>query len=77
MSLSKENIANSIVLLCLASFVLWYCIDTYKASNSIENTILILPISVLVLCLCLYEFFTQKKIIKKKKKMIILFLYFL
>ena len=67
MTLSKENIANSIVLLCLATFVLWYGFDTYNASNSIENTVLILPVAAITLCLCIYEFFTQKDINKEKK----------
>lgn len=68
MALSKEKIANSIVLLCLAAFVLWYAIDTHNASSSIENIILILPVAAITLCLCIYEFFTQKDINKEEKK---------
>ena len=68
MALSKEKIANSIVLLCLAAFVLWYATDTHNASSSIENIILILPVAAIVLCLCIYEFFTQKNIDEEEKK---------
>lgn len=68
MALSKEKMANSIVLLCLAAFVLWYAIDTHNASSSIENIILILPVAAITLCLCIYEFFTQKDINKDEKK---------
>jgi len=60
MSISKEKVLNSIVIICLATFVLWYAIDTHRASSSIENIVLILPIASIILCLCLYEFFTQK-----------------
>ena len=68
MLLTKENIANSIVLLCLATFVLWYAIDTHNASSSMENIILILPVAAITLCLCIYEFFTQKEIKAKDEK---------
>lgn len=68
MSFSKENIANSIVILCLASFVLWYALDAYNASSSIENIILILPVAVITLLLCIYEFFTQKNLEKEEKE---------
>lgn len=61
MSLTKEKIANSIVILCLATFVLWYAINAHNASSSLENMILILPIASITLCLCIYEFFTQKE----------------
>lgn len=61
MTLSREKIANSIVILCLAAFVLWYAFDTHNASSSLENTILILPIAAITLCFCIYEFFTQKE----------------
>lgn len=60
MNISREKIANSIVILCLATFVLWYAIDTHNASSSLENTILIMPVAAITLCLCTYEFFTQK-----------------
>lgn len=62
MLFSKEKIANSIVLLCLAAFVLWYAVDTHNASSSIENIVLIIPVAAITLCLCIYEFFTQKDI---------------
>jgi hypothetical protein len=61
MSLTKEKIANSIVILCLATFVLWYAINAHNASSSLENMMLILPIASITLCLCIYEFFTQKE----------------
>ena len=68
MALSTEKIANSIVILCLATFVLWYVIDTHNASSSIENIVLILPVAAITLCLCIYEFFTQKDMINEEEK---------
>ncbi len=67
MTLSTEKIANSIVILCLATFVLWYAFDTHNASSSLENIILILPIAAITLCLCIYEFFTQKDMQEKEE----------
>ncbi|RXJ82557.1 tripartite tricarboxylate transporter TctB family protein [Arcobacter sp. F2176] len=66
MALSKEKIANSIVILCLAAFVLWYALNAHNASSSLENMILILPIAAITLCLCIFEFFTQKEDLEKK-----------
>ncbi|TLP41084.1 tripartite tricarboxylate transporter TctB family protein [Arcobacter arenosus] len=69
MALSKEKIANSIVILCLAAFVLWYGVDTHNASSSLENIVLILPIVAITLCLCIYEFFTQNDMkVKEEEK---------
>lgn len=67
MSLTREKIANSIVILCLAAFVVWYLIDTYNASSSLENNILILPVAIITLCLCTYEFFKSKKVREEEK----------
>lgn len=66
-SLSKEKLANSIVILCLATFVLWYAFDTHKASSSLDNIILVIPVAAITLCLCIYEFFTQKDINKEEE----------
>lgn len=68
MTITKEKVANSIVILCLAIFVSWYAFDTHRASSSIENIILILPVASIVLCLCLYEFFKQKDMQEDKEK---------
>ncbi len=67
MTFSKQRVANSIVILCLASFVIWYALDAHRASSSLENMILILPITAITLCLCLYDFFTHKDEIEDDK----------
>ncbi len=68
MSISSEKIANSIVILCLATFVLWYAFDAHQASNSLENMILILPVCAITLCLCIYDFFTSREDTCEEKK---------
>ena len=68
MTISNERIANSIVILCLATFVVWYALDAHNASSSLENMILILPVCAITLCLCLYDFFTSKDDTKEEKE---------
>jgi len=68
MTFSKDRIANSIVILCLATFVLWYAYDAHNASSSLENMILILPVAAVTLCLCVYDFFTSKEDTAEEKK---------
>jgi len=68
MNFSKERIANSIVILCLAAFVLWYAFDAHNASSGLENMILILPVAAVTLCLCIYDFFTYAEDTKEEKE---------
>jgi len=65
---TKERLANSIVILCLATFVLWYAFDAHRASNSLDNMILILPVAAITLCLCIYDFFLGANNTKEKKQ---------
>ena len=43
----------------LASLVVWYFVDAYKASARIINLILILPLTGVVLLCCVIQFFRQ------------------
>lgn len=47
------------VVATIVVFVSWYLFDAYSASAHIINLILVLPISLIVLVLCLAEFFNQ------------------
>ena len=53
---NKHRIADLLVLLLLASLVFIYCVDTVRASTSILNLIFVLPLTVIVLVLCLIQF---------------------
>ncbi len=53
---NKHRIADSIVLLILAGLVAVYCVDAIRASTSIYNLILVLPVTAIVLVLCLVQF---------------------
>ena len=53
---NKHRIADLFVLLLLASLVGLYCIDAIQASRSIYNLIFVLPLTGLVLLLCLIQF---------------------
>jgi len=52
----KHRLADLIVLLLLAGFVAIYCLDAVRASRDILNLILVLPVTVIVLALCLAQF---------------------
>ncbi len=54
--INKLRIADLIVLLVLASLVTAYGIDSYSASTEILNLILVLPLTIIVLVLCLIQF---------------------
>jgi putative tricarboxylic transport membrane protein len=45
-----------VVLIVLAAFVAFYCIDAIRASRDILNLILVLPLSIAALALCLAQF---------------------
>jgi putative tricarboxylic transport membrane protein len=53
---NKHRIADLLVLLLLASLVAIYCVDAVRASTSILNLIFVLPLTVIVLVLCLIQF---------------------
>lgn len=53
---NKHRIADLVVLLLLASLVGIYCFDAVRASSSILNLIFVLPVTVIVLALCLIQF---------------------
>lgn len=53
---NKGRLADLLVLVVLASLVGIYCFDAIRASTSILNLILVLPVTVIVLSLCLIQF---------------------
>lgn len=57
--MSGRRITDLAVLIVLASFTLWYCLDARSASTHILNLILILPVTALTLLLCLIQFIRQ------------------
>jgi len=57
--LTGHQIADLSLILILASLALIYLYDAYQASPHIMNLILILPITVLLLLLCSFEFVKQ------------------
>ena len=54
--MKNNRVADLVVLLVLASLVVLYGIDAYKASSEILNLILVLPLIAIVLVLCLVQF---------------------
>ena len=56
---TRHQQADLLVLLALSGLVVWYLCDAYNASSHFANLILILPVSILVLVLCLIEFVSQ------------------
>jgi len=56
---NSYRVADLVVLLVLASLVILYGIDAYRASSEVLNLILILPIIAIVLVLCLVQFIIE------------------
>jgi putative tricarboxylic transport membrane protein len=56
---TRHQQADLLVLLSLSVLVIWYLFDAYSASSHFANLILILPLSILVLVLCIIEFISQ------------------
>lgn len=54
--LGKRRIADLFVLLVLAGMAAFYCYDAISASTHIYNLILVLPLTALVLGLCIAQF---------------------
>jgi putative tricarboxylic transport membrane protein len=51
--------ADLVVLLVLASLVILYGFDAYRASSDVLNLILVLPVIAIVLVLCLVQFIIE------------------
>ena len=56
---NKSKVADFVVLLVLASLVTAYGIDSYSASTEVLNLILVLPLTIIVLVLCLIQFVVE------------------
>ena len=56
---NKSRVADFAVLLVLASLIAAYGIDTYRASTEVLNLILVLPLTIIVLALCLIQFVVE------------------
>ncbi len=52
----RERFADLAVLFVLAGLVAIYCIDALRASTDILNLIFVLPVTIVVLLLCLLQF---------------------
>lgn len=52
----KRRVADLVVLLVLASMAALYCYDAISASTHVYNLIMVLPLTVLVLGLCIAQF---------------------
>ncbi|MDG2090831.1 MAG: tripartite tricarboxylate transporter TctB family protein [Gammaproteobacteria bacterium] len=50
-----------IVIATIAALVAWYLYDAYSASSHIINLILVLPLSLIILSLCIIEFINRCK----------------
>ena len=48
----------------------WYLFDAYKAESSIENLLLILPVSLVALCLSIWIFISQFPVARKEMEII-------
>ncbi len=57
--INKSRAADFVVLLVLASLVAAYAIDSYSASTEVLNLILVLPLTIIVLVLCLIQFVAE------------------
>ena len=57
--MSKHRMADLIVLIGLMILVIIYCVDAVRASTNLLNLILVLPVTVIVLVLCLIQFFVS------------------
>ncbi|WP_417883368.1 tripartite tricarboxylate transporter TctB family protein [Vibrio rumoiensis] len=59
MRLFTPKITDVLVVIGLAGFVILYSLSAWKASNTPENMILILPVSAIALILCAIELIQQ------------------
>lgn len=64
-SIRRHTVADLVVLLLLAGFVVFYCLDAAQSSTDMLNLILVLPLSVIVLALCLVQFALDVAIVRR------------
>ncbi|MBF7053079.1 tripartite tricarboxylate transporter TctB family protein [Halomonas sp. KAO] len=55
MSTNKRDYGDLLVLMALAAFTLWYLLDAIRVSSAIQNLLLILPLSLVVLAIVALE----------------------
>ncbi|WP_010628201.1 tripartite tricarboxylate transporter TctB family protein [Halomonas sp. KM-1] len=55
MTTHKRDYGDLLVLMALAGFTLWYLMDAIRVSSAIQNLLLILPLSLVVLAIVLLE----------------------
>jgi hypothetical protein len=55
MSVNKRDYGDLLVLMALAGFSLWYLLDAIRVSSSVQNLLLILPLSIVVLVMAALE----------------------
>lgn len=55
MSTNKRDCGDLLVLMALAGFTLWYLLDAIRVSSAVQNLLLILPLSLVVLVIVLLE----------------------
>lgn len=55
MSVNKRDYGDLLVLMALTGFTLWYLLDAIRVSSSVQNLLLILPLSIVVLVIVALE----------------------
>lgn len=55
MSANKRDYGDLLVLMALAGFTLWYLLDAIRVSSAVQNLLLILPLSFVVLAIVVLE----------------------
>jgi len=55
MSAKKRDYGDLLVLMALAGFTLWYLMDAIRVSSTVQNLLLILPLSVIILVIVALE----------------------
>lgn len=55
MTLKQRDYGDIIVLIALSGFALWYLLDAIRVSATVQNLLLILPLSLLVLAIVVLE----------------------
>ncbi|MCP1313340.1 MULTISPECIES: tripartite tricarboxylate transporter TctB family protein [unclassified Halomonas] len=61
MSVQRRDYGDLLVLMALACFTLWYLMDAISVSSQVQNLLLILPLSLLVLAIIALEFVLRLK----------------
>ena len=59
--MNKYRVSDLVVLVALASLVILYGLDAYRASSDVLNLILVLPVIAIVLTLCLIQFVIEMR----------------